>query len=75
MPLHSLRESLGTLSALVRQSRKLRAQEGTRPDDLVKLDVMTDETIETMRTLVDILFDAHQRGDLDAMLKVDREDE
>ena len=73
MPLNSLRESIQTLSALLHQSRTLRLQQDPPAGALERLDVMTDETLETMRQLVDLLLEAHRRGDLDSMVKHDRE--
>lgn len=73
MPLHSLNESIETLAALLRQSRRLRETPDLPAGSLEKLDIMADETLETMRTLIRVLLDAHQKGDLDAMVKKDKE--
>jgi hypothetical protein len=41
---------------------------------LEQIDRMTDETIDTMRSLVEMLLGAHRSGNLDAMVRKDRDD-
>ena len=74
MPLHSLLESVETLSVLVDQGRELRGRDDAAPGSQEKNDRMTDETLDNIRTLVRCIADAHQRGDLDAMVKRDAEE-
>jgi hypothetical protein len=74
MPLHSLQESINTLSALLKQARRLRSQQDSPAGAAERLDLLADETIDSMRTLVTVLLDAHARGDLEAMVKKDADD-
>lgn len=74
MPLNSLRESIQTLADLTRRSRELRQQPDLPIGALEQVDRMMDETIDTMKTLVDVLLGAHRTGDLDAMVRRDHEE-
>jgi hypothetical protein len=69
MPLRSLAESVDTLQQLIEQSRRLRSRDDTPEDAIEKVDRITDETLDNMKTLIAVLTDAHARGDLDAMVR------
>lgn len=69
MPLHSLVESVQTLTSLIERSREVRGREDLPAGTVEKIDRMTDETLETVASLLRIIVDAHARGDLDAMVR------
>jgi hypothetical protein len=74
MPLNSLRESIQTLAELTRRSRELRQRNDLPIGALEQIDRMVDETIDTMKDLVDVLSGAHRTGDLDEMVRRDNEE-
>jgi hypothetical protein len=73
MPLRSLAESVDTLQQLIEQSRRLRSRDDTPEDAIQKVDRITDETLDNMKTLIAVLTDAHARGDLEAMVRKEKD--
>lgn len=74
MPLRSLVESVETLKDLIERSRKIRGRVDLPPGTVERMDKMTDETLETVDSLLRILLDAHARGDLNGMLRKEASD-
>lgn len=74
MPLNSLRESIQTLADLTHRAREFRNRTDLPIGALEQIDRMMDETIDTMKGLVDMLLGAHRSGTLDTMVRRDSED-
>jgi hypothetical protein len=74
MPLISLRESILTLEELNQRARKMRGLDDLPAGAMEQVDRMMDETIDTMKTLVDLLIRAHRNGDLDSMVRHDSDE-
>ena len=74
MPLNSLRESILTLEELNQRARKMRGLNDLPAGAMEQVDRMMDETIDTMKTLVDLLIRAHRNGDLDSMVRHDSDE-
>jgi hypothetical protein len=69
MPLHTLVESVQTLANLIERSRELRGR-GDLPVGTVEgVDRMTDETLDTVASLLRVVVEAHARGELDAIVR------
>jgi hypothetical protein len=65
---------MDTLTRINKQYRDMRRR-GDIPEATVqRLEQAIDETVDTMRTLVDVLIQAHQAGDLNGMASKDREE-
>jgi hypothetical protein len=73
MPLRSLADSVQTLQQLIEQSRRLRSRDDTPAGAIERVDRITDETLDNMKTLISVLTDAHSRGDLDAMVSKEKD--
>jgi hypothetical protein len=74
MPLLLLAESIETLASLIERERGLRGRDDVPPGAIKQIDRMTDETLESISSLLQIVLDAHARGDLDAMIKKEKEE-
>ena len=74
MPLNSLRESIQTLADLTHRAREFRNRTDLPIGTLEQIDRMMDETLETMKSLVEMLVGAHRSGSLDAMVRSASED-
>jgi hypothetical protein len=74
MPLLLLAESIETLANLIEQERGLRGRDDVPPGAIKQIDRMTDETLESISSLLQIVVDAHARGDLEAMIEKEKEE-
>jgi hypothetical protein len=73
MPLNSLTEAINTLTALVQRSRIGRTTGELHNSEMEAIDRLTDETLETIQTLLKVLREAQARGVLEKVVSQDRD--
>jgi hypothetical protein len=73
MPLNSLTEAINTLATLVKRSRVGRLTGELQPSEMEAMDRLTDETLETIQSLLKVLIEAQARGVLEKVVSQDRD--